>query len=189
MPVRIPWFRSLQFASPGRKVPTVIRRLLLPLTLVLLLGGSFGWWWYQPEKVVARRVAGLFAAANVASDDGNLTRGTRGNAIEGFLAPNMTFDGPDGETDEIEGPQSRSSVVSLFSHLARACRRISIQPPEIDRIAINGEEAEVDARIDAVIELANERSPVDGIQHLSMTWRKIDGKWVLAATRWHETAR
>jgi hypothetical protein len=166
-----------------------MRRYLIPLSLLLLLGGAFGWWWYQPERVLARRVAGLFAAANVATDDGNITRSTRGNAIEPYLAPNLTFDGPDGATDEIDGPQSRSSVVSLFSYLAKECRRISIKPPEIDRIAITGEEAAVEARIDAVIELANERSPVDGIQHLTMTWRKIDGKWVLAATRWKETGR
>lgn len=165
------------------------RRYLIPLSLLLLLGGAFGWWWYQPERVLARRVAALFAAANVAPEDGTIARGTRGNAIEPFLAPNLTFEGPDGETDEINGPQSRSSVVSLYSYLAKECRRISIQPPEIDRINLSGDEAAVDARIDAVIELPNERSPVDGIQHLSMTWRKIDGKWVLASTRWRETAR
>jgi hypothetical protein len=166
-----------------------MRRYLIPLSLLLLLGGAFGGWWYQPERVLARRVAGLFDAANVATDDGNITRSTRGNAIEPYLAPNLTFEGPDGATDEIDGPQSRSSVVSLFSYLAKACRRISIKPPEIDRIAITGEEAVVEARIDAVIELANERSPVDGIQHLTMTWRKIDGKWVLASTQWKETGR
>jgi hypothetical protein len=167
----------------------MIRRYVIPLFLLLLLGGAFGWWWYQPERVLARRVAGLFDAANVATDDGNITRSTRGNAIEPYLAPNLSFEGPDGATDEIDGPQSRSSVVSLFSYLAKACRRISIKPPEIDRMAITGEEAVVEARIDAVIELANERSPVDGIQHLTMTWRKVDGKWVLATTRWRETGR
>lgn len=166
-----------------------MRRYLIPLSLLFLLGGAFGWWWYQPERVLARRVAGLFDAANVATDDGNITRSTRGNAIEPYLAPNLTFEGPDGATDEIDGLQSRSSVVSLYSYLAKACRRISIKAPEIDRIAITGEEAVVEARIDAVIELANERSPVDGIQHLTMTWRKIDGKWVLASSRWKETGR
>ena len=165
------------------------RRLLIPLALLLLLGGGFGWWWYQPEKVLARRVAGLFSAANVSTGDGNLTRSTRGNAIEPFLAPNITFDGPDGPTDEIDGPQSRGSIVSLFSSLARYCRRIEIEDPEIDQITITGDEATVQARAKAVIDLPNNQRPVDGIQHLDMTWRKIDGKWRIATARWHETAR
>ena len=168
------------------------RRLLIPLALLLLLGGGFGWWWYQPEKVLARRVAGLFSAANISTGDGNLTRSTRGNAIEPFLAPNITFDGPDGPdgpTDEIDGPQSRGSIVSLFSSLARYCRRIEIEAPEIDLIAITGDEATVKARAKAVIDLPNNQRPVDGIQHLEMTWRKIDGKWRIADIRWHETAR
>ena len=166
-----------------------MRRYLLPLVLLLALGGGFGWWWYQPEKVLARRVAGLFSAANVSTGDGNLTRATRGDAIEPFLAPNITFDGPDGPTDEIEGPQSRSSIISLFSSLARYCRQIEIADPDIDSIAITGDEATVEARAKAVIDLPDNQRPVEGIQHLVMTWRKIDGKWRLAAVRWHETAR
>ena len=166
-----------------------MRRYLFPLVLLLVLGGGFGVWWYQPEKVLARRVAGLFSAANVSTGDGNLTRSTRGNAIEPFLAPNITFDGPDGPTDEVDGPQSRSSVVSLYSSLARYCRRIEIEAPEFDRIAITGDEATVEARVKAVIELPENQRPVDGVQHLAMTWRKIEGKWRLAAARWHETAR
>ena len=166
-----------------------MRRFLLPLVLLLVLGGGFGAWWYQPEKVLARRVAGLFSAANVSTGDGNLTRSTRGNAIEPFLAPSITFDGPDGPTEEVDGPQSRSSIVSLFSYLARECRRIEIEAPEFERIAITGDDATVEARSKAVIDLPNNQRPVDGIQHLVMTWRKLDGKWRLAAVRWHETAR
>ena len=166
-----------------------MRRYLFPLALLVLFGGSFGWWWYQPEKVLARRVAGLFSAANVAADDGNITRSTRGNAIEPYLAASVTFESPDGPTEEIEGAQSRSSLVSLYSYLAKECRLISIKPPEIDRIAITGDEAAVEARVDALIDLPNSQRPLDGIQHLAMTWRKTDGKWVLAAARWHETAR
>lgn len=165
------------------------RRYILPLVFLILLGGTFGWWWYQPEKVVARRVAALFAAANVASDDGNLSRATRGNAIEPFLAPDIVFEAPDGPTGEIAGSHSRSSIVSRYSYLAKECRSISIQAPEFDRIAINGDEAEVEARVDALIDLPNARRPLDGIQHLTLTWRKLDGKWRLAAARWHETGR
>jgi hypothetical protein len=165
------------------------RGRFLPLALLLVLGGIFGWWWYQPERVLARRVAGLFSAANVAAADGTITRTTRGNAIEPFLAPNILFETPDGPTEEIAGSQSRSSIVSLYSYLAKECRQISIQAPEFDRIAIDGDEAVVEARVDALIDLPNASRPLDGIQHLTMTWRKIDGKWRLAAARWHETGR
>lgn len=157
--------------------------------MTLLLAGAFFWWWNQPERVVARRVVSLFESAEVAADAGNIHRGTRGSAIEGYLAPNITFEGPEGPTEEVDGPQSRSSVVSMYAALAKFCRRVSLQEPEIDEVTVNGEEAQVKARIDAVIELPGDKSPVDGIQHLDLTWRKIDGKWLLSAAKWRETGR
>lgn len=166
-----------------------MRRLTLPLLVVILAAGVFAWWTNQPEKVVARRVTGLFEAATVEADAGNVTRGTRGNAIEGFLAPNITFEGPEGATDEIAGPQSRDFVVSTYTALAKYCRLVSLKKPEFGNITINGDEATVEAKVDALIELPNEERPVDGIQHLSMKWRKIEGKWRLAAAQWHETGR
>ncbi len=166
-----------------------MRRLVIPLLAVILLAAAFAWWWNQPGKVVARRVVGLFEAASVEVDAGNLTRSTRGNAIEGFLAPNITFAGPEDTTDEIAGPQSRDFVVNTYTALAKYCRLVSLQKPEFGNITINGDEATVEAKVDAVIELPNEERPVDGIQHLAMTWKKIEGTWRLAAARWHETGR
>jgi hypothetical protein len=166
-----------------------MRRLAVPLLVAILLAGTFAWWFNQPEKVVARRVAGLFEAAAVEADAGNLTRSTRGTAIEPFLAPNISFQGPDGPTEEIDGPQPRDYVVNSYTALARHCRLVSLEKPEFGAITINGDEAKVDVKVDAVIELPNEERPVDGIQHLAMTWRKIDGKWRLSAAQWHETGR
>lgn len=166
-----------------------MRRLVFPLLLVLALGAGFAAWWFQPEKVLARRVAGLFEAATVEADAGNLTRSTRGNALEGFLAPNVSLEGPDEAAGDYNGPQSRSTLVSLYSYAAKECRRISLEEPEIDRIDIRGDEAAVTARVDAVVELPGGRRPADGLQHFAMTWREIDGKWRLESVRWHETAR
>ena len=166
-----------------------MRRLLIPLALALLVSGIFAWWWNQPERVVARRVAGLFNAANVEAGAGTISRGLRGSAIEGYLAPNITFKGPDGPTQEVDGLQSRDGVVSMYTALAKYCREIAIQPPEFGAITIDGDEATVEATADAVIELTNQNRPVDGIQNLTMKWRKIEGKWRLASAEWHETGR
>jgi len=166
-----------------------MRRLLPPLLLVLALGAGFAAWWFQPEKVLARRVAGLFQAASVEADAGNLTRSTRGNALEGFLAPKVSIEGPEEAAGEFNGPQSRSSLVSLYSYAAKECRWISFEDPMIDRIEIRGDEADVTARVDAVVELPGDRRPADGMQHFAMTWQRIDGKWRLSSVSWHETAR
>lgn len=159
------------------------------LLLALALGAGLAAWWLQPEKVLARRVAALVRAASVEADAGNLTRGTRGNALEGFLAPHVTLAGPDQAAGDYNGPQSRSSLVSLYSLVAKECRRISLQKPAIDRIERRGDQATVTARVDAVVELPGGSRPADGIQHLTMEWREIDDQWRLAAVRWHEAAR
>lgn len=166
-----------------------MRRLLPPLLLVLSLGAGFAAWWLQPERVLARRVAGLFQAASVEADAGNLTRGTRGNALEGFLAPRITLAGPDEAAGEYNGPQSRSTLVSLYAYAAKECRRISFEQPVIDRIELQGDHAAVTARVDALVELPDGRRPADGMQHFTMEWREIDGKWRISSLRWHETSR
>jgi hypothetical protein len=166
-----------------------MRRFLPPLLLVLALGAGFAAWWLQPERVVARRVAGLFQAATVEADAGNLTRGTRGNALEGLLAPRVLIEGPEDATADYNGPQSRSTLVSLYGYAAKECRRISFEKPVIDRIELHGDQAAVSARVDAVVELPGGRRPADGIQHLTMDWREIDGTWRLGSIRWHESAR
>lgn len=166
-----------------------MRRLITPLIVLLVLAGVFGWWWYRPAKVVARRTAGLFEAANVEKDAGNITRNTRGPALEGFLAPLITFEGPGGATDEIAGPQKREDIVTLYSGLAKFCRSASIRDLEIQSITVDGEKAEVAATVDAVIELPENERPVDGIQNLAMTWRKIEGKWLLEKAKWSESPR
>lgn len=166
-----------------------MRRLLPALLLALALGAGFAAWWFQPEKILARRVAGLFQAANVEAEAGNLTRSTRGNALEGFLAPHVTLAGPDQAAGDYNGPQSRSSLVTLYSYAAKECRLISLEKPEIDQIALRGDQATVTARVDAVVEMPDGRRPADGIEHFTMKWRKIDGKWRLSSLLWHETAR
>ena len=173
----------------GTAIVWPMRRLLARLALLLALAGGFGLWWFQPEKVLSRRVAGLFAAATVEADTGNLTRATRGDAIGGFLAPAVMVAGPDDAGGEFNCSQSRSTLVSLYGYAAKECRRISLAKPVIDRIDLDGDQAAVHARVDAVVELPDQRRPADGIQHFAMDWRKIDGKWRLSSLRWHEASR
>lgn len=166
-----------------------MRRVIFPILLIIVLLSAFGWWWYQPDRVVARRVSGLFQSANVAADSGTITRGLRGNAIEGYLGPDIIFEAPRRQADEFDGPQSRDTVVAMYTSLAKYCRQVVLQRPEIDDISIDGETATVQARIDALIELPNAYTPVDGIQHMTMEWRKIDRKWCLVRAKWNETRR
>ncbi|WP_193213074.1 nuclear transport factor 2 family protein [Luteolibacter marinus] len=166
-----------------------MRRALLPLIIVALLAGSFTWWWTRPERVIARRVTGLFQSAVVEAGSGTVSRGLKGAAIEGYLAPDITFSSPQGPTEEIDGLQSRDTVTALYASLAKYCRRVSLETPEIGSIVIDGDKATVQASVDAVIELPDETRPVDGIQELTMDWRKIEGKWRMAAAEWRETGR
>jgi hypothetical protein len=166
-----------------------MRRLLAPLLVLLVVLAGFGWWWTRPERVVARRVADLFEAANVPADSGNITRSTRGTALEPFLADTITFEGPKGPTDEVEGPQRREDIITMYTALAKFCRSASVEDLTVESVEVSGDEALVRATVDAVIELQNEERPVDGIQHLDMTWLKQEGKWRLSRAKWNETGR
>jgi hypothetical protein len=166
-----------------------MRRFLVPILVLLVILGAFAWWWLRPERVVSRRVAGLFEAANVAADAGNLTRSTRGTALEPYLAATITFEGPDGPTDEVEGPQKREDIVGMYTALAKFCRSATVQDLEIESVEITGDEAIVKATVDAEIELPNAEFPVNGIQHLDMTWQKEEGVWRMSRAKWNETGR
>ena len=166
-----------------------MRRLFAPLALLLVLAGAFAWWWYQPERVVARRIASLFDAAEVEAESNNITRSTRGNAIEGFLAPNVAIRGPEEMDEYVEGPQSRSSITANYTFAAKNCRQISFEALEVEEVTVSGETARAKARVDAIVELTNGDRPADGILHLDMEWRKTDGDWVLSSVGWKETPR
>lgn len=166
-----------------------MRRLLIPFALLLLLAGGFGWWWYQPERVVARRIVSLFEAAEVEDTTSEISRATRGTAIEGFLAPNVTIRGTEETQEYLDGPQSRDSIVANYTVAAKNCRRISFEPAEVDEVTVSGDTAQAKARVDAIVEISNNERPADGILHLDMEWKKIDGKWVLSSVSWTETSR
>jgi hypothetical protein len=167
----------------------VMRRLLVPLLILLVLAGGFGWWWYQPERVVGRRIVSLFEAAEVEDTASEISRTTRGGAIEGFLAPNVTILGTEETQEYLDGPQSRDSLVANYTIAAKNCRRISFETPEIDEVIVTGETAQAKARVDTIVEVSNNERPADGILHLDMEWKKIDGKWVLSSVGWKETGR
>ena len=166
-----------------------MRRLLVPILVLLVLAGGFGWWWYQPERVIARRIASLFEAAEVEETASEISRTTRGSAIEGFLAPNVTIRGTEETQEYLDGPQSRDSLVASYAIAAKNCRRISFEPAEVDEVIITGDTAQAKARVDAIVEISNSQRPADGILNLDMEWKKIDGKWLLSSVSWQETGR
>ena len=167
-----------------------MRRLFIPFALILLLlAGGFGWWWYQPERVVARRIVALFDAAKVEDTASEISRTTRGGAIEGFLAPNVTIRGTEETQEYLDGPQSRDSLVANYTVAAKNCRRISFEKPEIDEVTVTGDTAQAKARVDTIVEIGNNERPADGILNLDMEWKKIDGKWLLSSVGWQETGR
>ncbi len=167
----------------------MLRRLLVPILALLVAFGAFMWWWNRPERVVARRVAGLFEATNVPADLSNIGRQTRGGALEPYLAKSVTFDGPEGPTEQLEGSQPKDYIMGAFSQVAIACRSASVQDVKVEDVTVNGEEADVTATIDAVIEMPDGTKPVDGIEHLEMKWLKQEGKWVLSRAKWRESGR
>ncbi|MEK7952308.1 hypothetical protein [Luteolibacter soli] len=166
-----------------------MRRLLVPLLLLLVLAGGFGWWWYQPERVIGRRIVAFFEAADVEETASDISRTTRGGSLAKFFAPNVTINGPEDTREYADGPQSRDSLVSNYTIAAKNCRRISFETPEIDEVTVSGDTAQAKARVDAIVEVSSTERPADGILHLDMEWKKIEGDWVLSSVSWEEKSR
>lgn len=162
-----------------------MKRLVPPVAASLAALALFLWWWSRPERVVARQVNGLFEAAEVRAETGSILRGTRAQAVEKYLAPNVRLRG---SVEESRGTFSRSSLSSMYGALARYAKRITIGKPEIDSIVVDGTRATVEARIDAIVE-ADNRRPLDGIQHVTMIWTKGEEGWQLSEASWTESGR
>lgn len=166
-----------------------MRRYLVPAVILLLLLGLFGWWWNRPERVVARRIAALFDAATVEADAGNLARATRGNSIEGFLAPNVAIDGPEEFREYTRGSQSRSGIVANYTFISNHARRISFEELDVESVELESDLARAQVRVDAIVEARDGSRPADGILKLAMEWTKIDGAWRLSSVHWREVSR
>ncbi len=162
-----------------------MKRLLAPIACLIAALALFLWWWTQPERVVARRVVDLFDTVEVRSETGSILRGTRGQAVEKFLAPRVILRGT---VEEAQDDFSRADLSARYGALARYAKSILIGKPEIDSVVVDGSRATVEARIDAVVEL-NDRRPLDGIQHITMIWEKNEDGWQLAEASWTESGR
>jgi hypothetical protein len=164
-----------------------MKRLLMIVVPVLLLLGGFLVWWTQPAKVVARRVANLLQAATVEEGAGNLSKGTRGQAVAKYLADRVTLDGPAGEEDDYTHSEyTRDDLVSNYSALASYAKSIVIGKPDIASVDVDGDSATVEATVDAKVDIGGKKT-INGTQKMTLVWVKNPDGWQLSKASWKET--
>ena len=160
------------------------RRLAIAAAAIFIL--AFGVWWYSPEERVKRRLHAMIQAAQVPASMGDLSRGTRGNALAKFLAPRVEIVAPDSVRDELPDGIARNSAAALYSGLARWVREVTLGEAEITSIQVADDLAEVDFKVDALVQLSSRR-PVDGTLIARSRWIKHpDHGWVMERIEWRE---
>jgi len=161
---------------------------LLPAAALLLLLAGFASWWFSPTQALKREVGELIDRARVPAAMSDLARSSRGRVIEPLLADPVEIDPAAAVRQAPSGAVPRQRLVALLSGAARYCRSISLEDLEFDRVEIDGDEARVEIRLDAIVEVGSRR-PLDGIQVVTMRWTRADGDWLLAALAWEEQPR
>lgn len=171
----------------GDAHPTMSRRILLSVIAILLV--AFGMWWFSPAEQVKRRVLGLIDSAAVPSSMGTLSRVTRGEDVAKFFAPRLEIGSSDSLKNDVPNEIHRENAASLYTGVARYVREVSLVDPEITRLEISGDRAEVDFRVDAIVQLSSRR-PIDGILLVQSHWIKHpEFGWVMDKVEWQETRR
>lgn len=163
-----------------------MKRLLMIVVPVAILLGGFLIWRNQPAKVVERRVKALLQAATVEEGTSSLIKGTRGNAVEGYLSDKVTLDGP--ATDEEEYTHrdyTRSDLVTNFSALASMAKSITIKEPVFESIEIDGDTATVHADVEVSVDLGGKQI-LNGTQKMTLTWVKNPDGWQMSKAAWTE---
>lgn len=177
----------MQVCPSSATFGTMSRRVIVITAMLALI--AFGAWWFSPAERIKRRVHAMIDAAAVPATMGNLSRSTRGHDVAKFFAPSLEIVSSDSLRDDVPAEIRRDEAASLYAGVARHVREVSLVDPEITRLDIAGDSAEVDFIVDAIVQLSNRR-PIDGMLHTRTRWtRDPEHGWVMARIEWVESPR
>lgn len=164
---------------------STMRRLLIPLVLLLAIAGGL-FWWFSPEQVVKRQTKELLTAFTFSPGSSKANREMAGLNLTRLLAPQVSIDVPDAEN--ASGSFSRSDIDSAFHWLCTAAKETRFNLQHYNSIVLNGDEATVSATIDAFVDLPSYR-PADGPGEATLVWKKAQDGWQLTTLVWRENRK
>lgn len=160
-----------------------MKKLILPL-LAVAAAIVFLVWYLSPEQVVKRRTGKLLSTLTLPDDGGKASRQMSALGIGNLIADELTLETP--TIEEANGVHQKVDIESGFGALTRIANFTKFEVVEYHTITINGDEARVNATIEAVVALPTYR-PADGLYEVELDWKKIEDNWRLTRARWQET--
>ncbi|RYD33324.1 MAG: hypothetical protein EOP87_11200 [Verrucomicrobiaceae bacterium] len=159
-----------------------MKKILIPVVAMVAVVAVLVWF-FSPEQIVKRRTGKLMSTLTLEDTGGSRSLNALG--LGNLIADELALETP--TIEEANGVHRRSDIESGFGGLARIANFTKFELVEYHTITILGEEARVNATIEAVVALPSYR-PADGLYEVELDWKKEkDGVWRLARARWQET--
>jgi len=161
-----------------------MKKLLIPVA-VLVAVVALLLWFFSAEQVVKRRTGKLMSILTMEETGGGNSRELSALGLGSLIADELALETP--TIEEANGVHQRTDIESGFGGLTRMANFTKFEMVEMHTITINGEDARVNATIEAVVALPAYR-PADGLYEVELDWKKQkDGVWRLSRAKWQET--
>lgn len=151
------------------------RRLLILAFIALLTAGGTAWW-YAPARVVERRTETLLTHLSIHPNGGVAARQAVVYALDGLLAPQVTFSSPD--VPEANGDFSAQEISNTFALLAEHSQGTRFERETIHSVRVDGELAQVDLTLRAEIRMPGQ-DLLNGRFRVQLGWIHDGDRWTL----------
>jgi hypothetical protein len=162
-----------------------MKRLALLLVALLAFTG-FCVWWFSPTQVVKRRSRDLCQILTLEEGTPSTSRNIGAFQLDRLLQPQVELQIP--ALSEANGSFERAQISSAFSWLCSNAKETRMKLGEIESITVNGDHAEVRAKVDALLNVSIAQ-PINGPGDAIFTWKKAEDGWRLEKVSWSESTR
>lgn len=150
-----------------------MKKLAILLVLLAILIPA-GMWWFSPEQVLMRRTKHLMDVMTISEGTGRPLRQAKVFSMNALLAPEVSLSSP--EIPDANGTFDKQEIESAFSWVCGNAKYSEVRVTDFGEITVEGDRAEVEATIEALLELPGTRR-VDGSYALTIAWVKAEDGW------------
>ncbi len=158
-----------------------MKRFVIIFVSVSLLAG-LGFWWFSPGEVVKRRTEKLLEVLTFDATSGRGARQMGVYSLNALLANEVKLSSK--SITEANGTFERADLESAYSWLGAQAKQTFFKLEGFDSIDVEGDQATVIFRLEALVELQNYR-PADGKYRVIFKWKAIENSWRLQDAEWN----
>jgi hypothetical protein len=151
---------------------------------VFVVAAAFLFWWFSPVQVVKRRTGRLLETLTLEPNTGRSGRQMGVYSLQAMLAREVEIQASG--LEQANGTFDRSEMETAFSWLCEQARQSRFEVAEFHRVKLAGDQADVAATVDALVELPGYR-PADGRHQAEFRWRREEDGWRLIRIVWSDS--